>query len=259
MGNRLFPLWSYFKYWLLKEDKFSIHSPLLFKTYGELFNFILEKNQLDLDIEECRKSLLDSNEVIVVIDLGAGSKKVNTQKRKVSAITAYSTSDRKISRLLQFFCSLTPALQVIELGTCVGLNAKYLARQTNGCLVTFEGAAELARIASSNLTESNVEIIVGNISVTLPEYLSKIDFVDFAFIDANHTYSSTLSSLKSLLQKVRSGSIIAIGDIHWSPEMQAAWNEIVELPEVKLSLDFYEVGILYFEFHGEKEHYVLDF
>ncbi len=259
MGNRLFPLWSYFKYWLLKEDKFSIHSPLLFKTYGELFNFILEKNQLDLDIEECRKSLLDSNEVIVVIDLGAGSKKVNTQKRKVSAITAYSTSDRKISRLLQFFCSLTPALQVIELGTCVGLNAKYLARQTNGCLVTFEGAAELARIASSNLTESNVEIIVGNISDTLPEYLSKIDFVDFAFIDANHTYSSTLSSLKSLLQKVRSGSIIAIGDIHWSPEMQAAWNEIVELPEVKLSLDFYEVGILYFEFPGEKEHYVLDF
>jgi predicted O-methyltransferase YrrM len=259
LGNQLFPLWSYFKYWLIKEDKFSIHSPLLFKTYGELFNFILEKNQLDLDIEECRKSLLDSNEVIEVIDLGAGSKKVNTQKRKVSAITAYSTSDRKISRLLQFFCSLTPALQVIELGTCVGLNAKYLARQTNGCLVTFEGAAELARIASSNLTESNVEIIVGNISVTLPEYLSKIDFVDFAFIDANHTYSSTLSSLKSLLQKVRSGSIIAIGDIHWSPEMQAAWNEIVELPEVKLSLDFYEVGILYFEFPGEKEHYVLDF
>lgn len=259
MGNRFFALWSYFNYWLKKEDKFSIHSPLLFKTYSELFNFISKRNQLDLDIEESRKSLLHSNEIIEVLDLGAGSKKVNTQKRKVSAITAYSTSDRKISRLLQFFCSLTPARQVIELGTCVGINTKYLARQTNGYLATFEGSTELARIAFSNLTESNVEIIVGNISDTLPNYLSKIDFVDFAFIDANHTYSGTLSSLKIILQKVRSGSIIAIGDIHWSPEMQSVWNEIIELPAVSLSLDFYEVGILFFEFPSKKEHCILDF
>jgi len=257
--NRLFPLWSFFNYWLKKEDKFSIHSPLLFKTYRELFDFISAKNHLDLDIEECRKSLLDSDEVIEVLDLGAGSKKVNTRKRKVSAITEYSTSSRKISQLLQYFCSLTPAVQVIELGTCVGLNTKYLARETNGCLATFEGAKELARIASSNLTESNVKIVVGNISDTVPEYLSKIDLVDFAFIDANHTYSSTLSSFNLLLKKVHSGSIIAIGDIHWSLQMKSAWNEIIELPQVRLSLDFYEVGILFFEFPGQKEHYVLDF
>jgi predicted O-methyltransferase YrrM len=259
LGNRLFPLWSFFNYWLKKEDKFSIHSPLLFKTYGELFDFILAKDQLDLDIEECRNLLLDSDEVIEVLDLGAGSKKVNTQKRKVSAITEYSTSSRKTSQLLQYFCSRTQAVQVIELGTCVGLNTKYLARETKGCLATFEGATELARIASLHLSDSSVELIVGNISDTLPEYLDRIDFVDFAFIDANHTYDSTLNSLKSLLQKVRSGSIIAIGDIHWSVQMQSAWNEIIEFQEVRLSLDFYEVGILFFEFPGDKEHWVLDF
>jgi predicted O-methyltransferase YrrM len=257
--NRLFPLWSFFNYWLKKEDEFSIHSPFLCKTYWGLLDYILAKNHLELDIEEFRNSLLDSDEVIQVLDLGAGSKKLNTQKRKVSAITEYSTSSRKTSLLLQYFCSLTPAEKVIELGTCVGLNTKYLARETKGCLATFEGAKELARIASSNLTESTVEIILGNISDTLPEYLSKIDFVDFAFIDANHTYDSTLHSLKSLLQKVRSGSIIAIGDIHWSLQMQSAWTEIIELPEVRLSLDFYEIGILFFEFPGLKEHYVLDF
>jgi hypothetical protein len=41
--------------------------------------------------------------------------------------------------------------------------------------------------------------------------------------------------------------------------MQSAWNEIIEFPEVRLSLDFYEVGILFFEFPGDKEHWVLDF
>lgn len=259
MGNSLFSLWSYFNYWLKKKDKYSIHSPLLFKIYQELFIFLSHRTQIDLDIEGCRKSLLNSDEIIEVIDLGAGSKRVNTKKRKVSAITKYSTSDRKISQLLQFFCSLTPKVQVLELGTCVGLNTKYLARETKGSLTTFEGDKQLARIASSYLTESNVKIIVGNISNTLPEYLSKIDQVDFAFIDANHTYSSTLNSLQSLVKKVNSTSIIAIGDIHWSPQMQAAWNEIIQFPEVKMSLDFYEVGILFFEFPGNKAHYILDF
>lgn len=259
MIGRLFPLNSYLTYWLRKEDKFSLHSPLLFKTYGELFDFISSKKQVDLDIEECRNLLLNSLENIEVLDLGAGSKKLQSSKRAIADITKYSTSGRKISQLLQYFCGLTPAEKVIELGTCVGLNTKYLARATKGQLTSFEGAAELARIASSILTESNIEIIVGNISKTLPKYLSTIEHVDFAFIDANHTFTNTLESFKSLLQKIRPSSIIAIGDIHWSNQMQSAWNEIIELPEVKLSLDFYEVGILFFESPGSKEHYVLDF
>jgi predicted O-methyltransferase YrrM len=259
LGNRLFQVWSYFIFWLKKEDKYSIHSPLLFKVYRELFNFISERKKQDIDIEEFRQLLLTSNETIEILDLGAGSKKVNTLNRKVSAVTKYSTSSRKISRLLQFFCTLTPALHVIELGTCVGINTRYLARETKGSLATFEGSPELARIAKLKNFEPALDIIIGEIKDTLPEYLSKIEFVDFVFIDANHTYTATLAYFKTILTRVHSGSIIAIGDIHWSQGMETAWKEIIELPEIKLSLDFYEVGILFFEFPGEKEHYILDF
>jgi hypothetical protein len=62
-----------------------------------------------------------------------------------------------------------------------------------------------------------------------------------------------------LISKTSPESIIAIGDIHWSKSMEKAWKEIQEFPEVKLSLDFYEVGVLFFQFPGEKTHLILDF
>jgi hypothetical protein len=50
-----------------------------------------------------------------------------------------------------------------------------------------------------------------------------------------------------------------IGDIHWSGEMENAWKKIIQFPEVKLSLDFYEVGVIFFDFPGKKTQYILDF
>ena len=88
--------------------------------------------------------------------------------------------------------------------------------------------------------------------------MENIPAVDFALIDANHTYQGTIRTFNTLLQKVHSGSIIAIGDIHWSREMHLAWDEIKAHPKVKLSMDFYEAGILFFDFPGEKTDLILD-
>ena len=259
MGNKTFQFWSFLIYWLKKEDIYAIHSPLLFKTYTELFYFISQHKNQNLEIEEFRKALIESKEIIEIIDLGAGSKKVNTPKRKVSDITKYSTSNRKTSQLLQFFCSLTPAQTVIELGTCVGINTRYLAQTTKGKLATFEGSNELVRIAKENLCNPRIEFLLGEISETLPIFLTQSKSIDFAFIDANHTYKATIESFKNILEKIHSNSIVIIGDIHWSHEMELAWKHIINYAEVKLSIDFFEVGVLFFDFPGEKEHYILDF
>jgi len=259
LGNQYYQFWSILIYWLKMEDKYSIHSPLLFKTYKELFNFISERKNIDLEIELFRNSLIDSKEIIKVNDLGAGSKKVNSQYRKVADITRYSTSNRKISQLIQFFCSLTPAENVIELGTCVGINTRYLAQVTKGSLTSFEGSDELIKIAKRTNINPKIEIVAGDITETLPNYLVDKTSIDFAFIDANHTYQGTINSYQSLLYKIHPKSIILIGDIHWSLEMETAWKEIISRPEVKLSLDFYEVGVLFFDFPGKKDHFILEF
>ena len=235
MLNKLYPLLSYLSYWLKKEDKYSLQSPFLFQTYQNLLGFIKSREDEDLEVEIYRKLLLTSDEIIEVEDFGAGSKSVNTAKRGIADITKFSTSNRKFSQLYQYFCSVTPAETVLELGTCLGISSRYLSKVTRGKLYTFEGSKEIARVAQPNQQFKNLHLIVGKLSQTLPSTLETLDKVDFVLIDATHTYEATLQYFELLLSKTHSKSIIAIGDIHWSSDMEKAWSEIIKKPEVKLS------------------------
>ncbi len=193
------------------------------------------------------------------MDYGAGSKTVNTPKRRVADITKYSTSNRKYAQLYQYFATLTPAHTVLELGTCMGICSRYLARVTQGQVFTFEGAPEIARVAKPGQEYDNIQVVVGELSDRLPPLLSTLGKIDFALIDATHTHEGTLRYFDLLLPKIHSKTIIAIGDIHWSKEMEQAWKAIKNKPEVQLSLDFYECGIVFFDYPGAKAEYVLGF
>lgn len=258
MGNWLFAGRSFFNYWLKKEDQYSLQSPFTFSIYSGLVQFLGENKNGDPTIEEFRKSLLKDSSSIEVLDLGAGSKKVPQPVRRITDITRYSTSGIKFCQLYQYFCSLTPADYVVELGTCVGISTRYLSVKTKGRLFTFEGSPEIQNVAKRKPNPYRTEYILGQIQETLPAFLDQIPHVDFALIDANHTYQGTLFAFESILSKIHSKSILAIGDIHWTAEMELAWHEIKAHPKVKLSLDFYECGIVLFENPGEKQDLILD-
>ncbi|EAZ80637.1 hypothetical protein ALPR1_06925 [Algoriphagus machipongonensis] len=259
MLRKAYPILAFFIHWLKKEDGYSLQSPFLFKIYQSLKAFLIDKKQSDLEIEDFRQELLASQKIIEVLDLGAGSKKVNTQERKISDITRYSTSSRKFCQLFQFFCSKTPSQNVFELGTCMGISTRYLSKVVKGDLFTFEGSESIQQIAQTNFQGNNTHFLLGDIKDTLPYQLEKIQQLDFALIDANHTYDGTLFAFSELKKKSYSKTIIIIGDIHWSSEMNKAWEEIKRDPSITLSLDFYECGVLFFASPGEKSHYLLSF
>ncbi|NVK51201.1 MAG: class I SAM-dependent methyltransferase [Cyclobacteriaceae bacterium] len=259
MPNFLFPALGYLYYWLLKEDQYSLQGPFLSNLYQDLKSFLKYSEKEDLDIESFRKKLLQNHSIIPVEDFGAGSKKVPEKNRKISDITRYSTSGRKFAQLYQFFASKTPARLLIELGTCMGISTRYLSQVTLGKLATFEGSYSIQEAAKTDFSAENTEFILGKIQDTLPIFLKKNPIVDFALIDATHTYDDTLNYFEILLPHLHSKSIVIIADIYWSKEMNQAWKSIIRRPEVRLSLDFYECGILFFDFPGEKTHRILDY
>lgn len=259
MIKSLFPLKGYFQYWLGKKNKATLQNPHLVSIVSELEIFLEERKHLDLDIEDWRAQLLQNHQTIEVLDLGAGSKKVPSNRRKISAITKYSTSGRKFAQLYQYFASLTPANHLLELGTCMGLTTRYLQRVTNKKLATFEGSEAIQNIAKRGMESSQVEFILGDITETLPQYLSENNQVDFALLDSSHTYQKTIEFTDLLMKHCDSKSILAIADIYWSKGMNRAWQELKSRKEVQLSLDFYECGILIFDYPGEKTHLILDY
>jgi predicted O-methyltransferase YrrM len=258
LSKYFFPIYAYFIYWLKKEDRYSLQAPFIASLYQGLKTFLKDPSKQYPHLENVRQQLLNDPEILEIEDYGEGSKKLKKQKfRKTSAITKHSTTSQKFSKIYQFFCSLTPALHVLELGTCVGINTLYLDKVVKGDLFTFEGAKALWLKAQQYRKSKNTTYILGDIREKLPLHLEKHPIVDFALIDATHNYQGTTTYFNMLLPYLHEESIIIIADIHWSKEMELAWKEIKKHQSVSLSLDLYECGVLFFKNGLAKSHYIL--
>jgi predicted O-methyltransferase YrrM len=212
------------------------------------------------DIEKLRKKLSADHREITVKDLG--SKSSRSPKRTISSIARNSLSPVKFSLLYNRIIDRYDHKCVIELGTSLGVNTLYLAQHKNSKVTTFEGSDEIATLAEITFDfahASNISVVRGNIDKTLPDFLQTIRKVDFALIDANHTYEATLRYFNLLLPRTHEKSVVVIDDIHYSGEMEKAWNEIRASKLVHSSADLYRAGILFFDPSLNKQHVILQF
>ena len=76
--------------------------------------------------------------------------------------------------------------------------------------------------------------------------LQKINTIDFLFIDGNHRKEATLFYFEESLKKSVSSSIFIFDDIHWSAEMEDAWELIKQHASVTLTIDLFFIGLVFF-------------
>jgi predicted O-methyltransferase YrrM len=148
----------------------------------------------------------------------------------------------------------------LELGSNLGLTTAYLASAVSPSkVISIEGDPELANLAAENLQRldlKNVEIVTANFDDVLPEVLHN-HTIDFFFIDGNHTKDATLRYWNMIAPHLTPRSVVVFDDIHWSEGMEEAWNEIISDSRVRLSLDFYCMGVLFFRDGLTRQHFVL--
>ena len=152
--------------------------------------------------------------------------------------------------------------QVLEMGTSLGITTCYLAAaNASANIVTMEGAPNVAQIARhtfSDLGLNNINLIEGDFEETLPNYLNSIDSVGIAYVDGNHRYAPTMRYFESLLQKSNDESILIFDDIHWSAEMEQAWEEIKNHEAITLTIDLFFIGLVFVrKAQKEKEHFII--
>lgn len=255
----LFQLKTYITYWLDAVDEHSLHSPFLFDLYTKI---IKAESEGIFEIEKLRAKLLKITSEIEVVDLGAGSKHASSAKRAINEIAHHSLSDQRFSLLYLRMIHHIDARNIIELGTSLGINTLYLAQKKNARVYTFEGSESIAAVALDTFSfaaAENIELIKGNIDSTLYSNLSRMPKIDLAFMDANHRYTATMKYFNWLLMKIHHKSVIILDDIHDTPEMEKAWNEIRKHELVYTSIDLYRCGIVFFDPSLNKQHVVLQF
>lgn len=256
---------KYLQYYLKASNGkgHGVHSPFVFDFIIHVLN---DKKDYDCyqKIELLRKQLLSNPASIEVEDFGAGSAVLPFKKRYIKDIASTSLKTIKYAQLLFRIARHYEAKTIVELGTSLGVTTCYLACANPGSKVfTFEGAKNIANIARENFEKcdlKNIELIEGDFEKTLAENSDKIQNVNLLFIDGNHRKEATIKYFNFFLQKSDTRSIFIFDDIHWSKEMEEAWEEIRKQECVTMTIDLFFLGLVFFSKDFKvKQHFAIRF
>ncbi len=252
---------NYLRYYLTASNGkgHGMHSPFVFEFITKVLRDQTHYPEYDI-VEAMRSKLLKDHTNIHVRDYGAGK----DGSRTIASITKNAAKPSRFGQLLFRMVRKYQPESIIELGTSLGITTSYLSKAAPGATIcTMEGASEVAATASGNFNSigvKNIRLVEGNFDNTLLPVLSSLNNIDFAFVDGNHTQEPTERYFSQLLPKMGNDSILIFDDIHWSPEMEAAWKNITSHPAVRCSIDLFFIGIIFFrrEFR-EKQHFTIRF
>lgn len=256
---------KYLKYYVTASNGkgHGMHSPFVFdfitKVLNDDRNFYAYQS-----IENVRELLLIDKRELDIEDFGAGSRVKKTNTRAVCAIADSSLKPKKFGQLLFRIVDRYSPDNILELGTSLGITTAYLASaKKNAAVITMEGAGAVAALAKQNFKKlqlDNIEMVEGNFDETLSDVMKRTKKLDLAFIDGNHRLEPTVRYFKELLPAVHEYSVLIFDDIHWSKEMEQAWETIKEDPSVTLSIDLFFIGLVFFRKEQKvKQHFTVRF
>ncbi len=255
---------KYFKYWFSAKNAHGIHSPFVFSLYNEVINKKGSYYSFD-KIEQLRKKLLASTKEIEVTDLGAGQ----SGKRSIGEIASRSAKSPKYCELLLRIAYHFKPASILELGTSLGISTAYLASaDPKTKVVTIEGCPNTATEAKNNFQSlglTNIESITGNFDNVLPVALHQPLPIaigtncQLVFIDGNHRKQPTLNYFTRILDHANNDAVLIFDDIHWSGEMEEAWEEIKAHPQVTVTIDLFFLGLVFLRKEQAKENFTLRF
>jgi predicted O-methyltransferase YrrM len=255
---------KYIKFWFTAHNRkgFGIHSPFVFKLVTQIIHDY-HPFYCFQEIESQRKKLLQNKQNIKVTDYGTGSKVTTGNHRKISLIAKYSLKPAKQAQLLFRLINYFEYKNILELGTSLGITSSYLAKtHSKAHVITLEGCPNISVIAKQTYTHLNIEnitLITGNFNNTLPKAINSFESLDFVFFDGNHTLNATIQYFELCLTKIHNETLFVFDDIYLNRDMETAWEQIKRHPQVKVSLDLFHLGFVFFKKELHPQHFKVRF
>ena len=256
----LFQIKSYLKFLWKSKNEHAVHSPFVFNLLTKCFYDKKPKPEYSI-LKNYRKSLLENKNFIEVTDFGAGSKVFKSNKRQISKIAQTAGISPKRAELLFRVTNYFKPENILEIGTSLGLATSALALgNTKAKVVTIEGCPQTGGTAKNQLDKfecKNVETIISEFeSFLISEDIQATNY-NLIYFDGNHSKKATLAYLEVLLQTIDNDSVWIFDDIHWSVEMEEAWEIIKNHPKVKVTIDTFQWGFVFFRYEQPKEHFII--
>ena len=254
---------SYLKFLFHSKNEHGVHSPFVFDLVTKCFYDNTKYSEYET-LKSYRKSLLANKNTIEVTDFGAGSRVFKSNTREIAKIAQTAGITPKNAELLFRIVRYFQPKSVLEIGTSLGLatstlslgnqNAKIITLE--GCPNTMATAKEMFQVSSFKFPNNTVDFVNTEFNLFFENLKPKI--FDLVYFDGNHSKKATLDYFEALLPTISNDSVWIFDDIHWSADMEDAWEIIKNHPKVSVTIDTFQWGIVFFRIEQEKEHFIIN-
>ena len=261
---------SYIKFLFHSKNEHGVHSPFVFDLVTKCFYDATKYPEYET-LKSYRKSLLENKNTIEVTDFGVGSRVFKSNTREISKIAQTAGITPKNAELLFRIVYYFQPKSILEIGTSLGLATSALSLgNKNSNIITLEGcpntmatAKKMFQVSSFKFPNNNVEFVNTEFNLYFenfkPETLNlKPQIFDLVYFDGNHSKKATLDYFEALLPTISNDSVWIFDDIHWSTDMEEAWEIIKNHPKVSVTIDTFQWGIVFFRAEQEKEHFIIN-
>ena len=254
---------SYLKFLFHSKNEHGVHSPFVFDLVTKCFYDATKYPEYET-LKSYRKSLLKNKNTIEVTDFGAGSRVFKSNTREISKIAQTAGITPKNAELLFRIVRYFQPKSILEIGTSLGLatSALSLANENTkiitleGCPNTMATAKKMFQVSSFKFLNNAVDFV--NTEFNLFFENLKPQIFDLVYFDGNHSKKATLEYFEALLPTISNDSVWIFDDIHWSADMEEAWEIIKNHPKVSVTIDTFQWGIVFFRTEQEKEHFIIN-
>ena len=248
----MYQVWGYFWYLLTARHRggYGLHSPFMFGFQRRVLapGYRKELRQVRKRIRALRR---DQRELDCGEDPGAGSNRLKSRQRKLKHIVAGSSVPDKYGKILYAAALEFKPETILELGASVGISTMYMCEGApQASVYTMEACSRKLEVCRENaryLGHENLYPIQGTFEEKLPGLLEKLTSLDMVFIDGDHRKEKIMDYFEQIMAHIHDDSLVILDDIHWSPAMTQAWQALSHHPRVKVSVDLFRMGILFFK------------
>ena len=254
----MYQIIQYFKFLLKSTNEHGVHSPFVYDLITKCFYDNKDYPGYRI-IVDYKASLLKNNNLLKVTDLGAGSQVMKQEERSISKMAKNAGSTTKRAKLLYRLLSYFKPENSLELGTSLGIATTALhLGNPKASITTIEGCPNISAFSKSNFETfklKNIEVITGNFNDEIEQL--KTNSYDLIFFDGNHKKQATLDYFEALLEMAHNDSVFIFDDIYWSKDMTEAWETIKKHPKVKVTLDTFFWGFVFFRKEQAREDFTI--
>lgn len=251
---------SYLNFLYHSKNEHGVHSPFVFNLVTKCFYDRQNYPEYSI-LKSYRNTLLQNKNTIEVTDFGAGSRVFKSNTRQIAKIVKTAGITPKRAELLFRITKYFQPESILEIGTSLGLATSALSLgNPDAKITTLEGCKNTLNQCQSQLQKfnlKNVDSVATEFNAFLTHFVLPTSNFQLIYFDGNHSKAATLNYFELLLPTVTNETVWIFDDIHWSADMEKAWEMIKNHPKVTVTIDTFQWGLVFFRAEQEKEHFVI--